>query len=680
MKVSEFKNTSFKKPVKNIDFSEFLDLLARNNFALEIQEAQQTGDVSKLLTKVPAFSLCGTFSFLRFGDQIQHSGLLSIKTTHPIKPIKSTNIKNDPYLYCSFKGIDGQMVYVFKINPHLHYSSYQGLKKYLSETYKASFSPDQGASILLTPLSYDDNYLLNERAVVFDRVLPSPPLTILPPNKKKDIDRLVHLVQEKKVDLTIDFSNWMKIAYGLASELGSEGEPYFLGFSQFKPSYNEIQVSEIYNIVLADVMSPGFIKTTSRAVITLAKTFGITVPKEKIEIEGVEGVEEMTHPEIIYEVLKRKYKIRYNLLTDAPEIDGRRVDKRTINDLWFYVLDKIRPQQIRKDEVEAVINSRLWPEFHPIREWFEKNEPWDEKDRMTDLASVLNLTEPEKVDFAKEFIFKWMIGVVNCLYGKPNPLILLIVSPQVGIGKTEFFRRLLPHELDPYWGEAELDNKDIYNTMSQNLIVYNDEFSASTKLEVEVLRKLTSSRIFSVTKKYQAEQSQIPRIASLCGSCNHTEVIKDTVDNRRYLVIEPPPKRFNFEIYNKIDKKQLWAQAYNYYQEGVPFEFLDDDVERLNHYSEEFKSRSKEIQFIVRFFEPYNPIYTPHTEELTPADITSYIQNQTGDKNLSYLEVGRALKTLGYVKKRIQKGNVRLAYYPIIKKGTQEPKNTSFWG
>ena len=81
---------------------------------------------------------------------------------------------------------------------------------------------------------------------------------------------------------------------------------------------------------------------------------------------------------------------------------------------------------------------------------------------------------------------KWLVGVVAGVYGKPNPLVIVLIGAQ-NTGKTEWFRRLLPEQLANYYGELNHDSynkKDESLLFTEKLILLDDEFGNKSKKEV----------------------------------------------------------------------------------------------------------------------------------------------------------------------------------------------------
>ena len=57
---------------------------------------------------------------------------------------------------------------------------------------------------------------------------------------------------------------------------------------------------------------------------------------------------------------------------------------------------------------------------------------------------------------AELFIRKWFLCIAAALDGKPVRSVLALVGGQ-NTGKTEWFRRLLPRDLQKYYAESKLD-------------------------------------------------------------------------------------------------------------------------------------------------------------------------------------------------------------------------------
>src|SRR5690606_27221973 len=106
------------------------------------------------------------------------------------------------------------------------------------------------------------------------------------------------------------------------------------------------------------------------------------------------------------------------------------------------------------------------------------------------------------------------------------------------VGKTKFFRNILPDELMDFYAESKLDDgKDSEILMTRKLIILDDEFGGKSKQDAKRLKELSSKQWFNVRRPYGRTSEDIKRIAVLCGTSNDDEVINDPTGNRRIIPV-----------------------------------------------------------------------------------------------------------------------------------------------
>ena len=93
-------------------------------------------------------------------------------------------------------------------------------------------------------------------------------------------------------------------------------------------------------------------------------------------------------------------------------------------------------------------------------------------------------------------------------------LAILVLCGDQGIGKTNFFRNLLPAELRSYYGESKLDaGKDDEILMCKKIILCDDEFGGKSKQEEETQRTILQANF----QHPQALRTGPRGLEPLCG-------------------------------------------------------------------------------------------------------------------------------------------------------------------
>jgi len=242
-----------------------------------------------------------------------------------------------------------------------------------------------------------------------------------------------------------------------------------------------------------------------------------------------------------------------------------------------------------------------------------------------------------------------MVSIVSAAYGVHSPLMFVLSGEKQGKGKTEFFRRLIPEELIPYYAESKLDaGKDDEILMTQKLIIMDDEMAGKNKRETQRLRELTSKQWFDLREPYGRINVSLRRLAVLCATTNSRDVLRDPFGNRR--VIPIPVEDVNKSIYNKVDKREVFAEAFSLWKSGFDWTILNEsDRSYLNKYDEDFKAEQPEKELILKYF-TYREPDTP----MTATEIKAELEKLTQQK-LTVEMIGRALGQVGYVRKSVRR-------------------------
>ena len=274
-------------------------------------------------------------------------------------------------------------------------------------------------------------------------------------------------------------------------------------------------------------------------------------------------------------------------------------------------------------------------------------------DRIDDLTKSITSDTGDHA-WRRQMITKWLIGIIESIYdGEPNVLCLVLAGAK-NTGKTQFFKRLLPTPLVRFFANSQLDKgKDDELLMTQKLIIFDDEYSGKSKQDSKHMKKMLSSDSFTLREPYGRKNITLPRVATLCGTCNETELLNDSTGNRRIIIIEATG-RFDYQLYNNIDKQQLFAQVKELYLDGVRSQLSTDEIDLLEHYtSGRYSEVSIEAEMVYKYFEPVGQA-NDHCFKTT-SEIKDLIEMATKQK-LSVKKLGMELKRLGY--NRIKKNGM----------------------
>lgn len=176
------------------------------------------------------------------------------------------------------------------------------------------------------------------------------------------------------------------------------------------------------------------------------------------------------------------------------------------------------------------------------------------------LKKCLVLDETKNSDI--EGIDRFFDGVMKSLFYRANGTGLVLVGRQ-GIGKTEFFRRLLPQR---EW------------ITTAQYAIYHSLIIDFSEHDTKLIGQTLSNDGFIVNKDCTVNK----RLASVVYTCNE---LPRQLQNRKSLAIVYL-KHIDNHTFNSIDKTWLWVEIWNNFlrKHGVNEIFSEED---LNKYFKE---------------------------------------------------------------------------------------------
>ena len=664
-------------------------------------------------SKMPAFAMSGEFQGRGVASLVKHNGVIcmdiddqdNIDINEKIEKLKTD--KHILALHMSLGGY-GYAAY-FKIDPNKHLESFEGLEDYLLENYQLECDPSCKDISRLRFISYDPNIVTNDpdRVPVFTRyrkkvaqTAPKVMHAIIEP----DVEHMIKQLRARRIDLVNDYGDWLSIGQALASEYGERGRDFFHQISEINSDkYDAQKTDKKYDNILAtnrgsvgigtlfylckkyniDIQTERTKKweasATSmvrngrmnkedirRSIKKLAESEGED-PKEALEIADKvintpkEQLKKEKDDNIIplMKVMLKEFDLKRNELTHEIEYKGKPITDTDMNSIYIQLTESLGPK-CTQTYFNAIIHSDFIPNYNPFLEFFELHKDRKPKGAIKALIDTIKsrtnyVNDKGFTEVVTEnyligiFIEKWIVSLIASMHGTYSLLILVLVGNQ-GIGKTNFFRWILPKELRNYYAESKLDRgKDDEVLMCKKLIICDDEFSGKSKNEYKLLKQYASTQYFSLRKPYERKDETYRRYAVLCGTSNESEVINDPTGNRRIIPINVLD--IDFDAYNAIDKIDLLMEAYWLYQENgkEAWQMSSKDIKLL----EKCTSTNKQVDTIEEavnmFFKiPADDDNGSNVFFWSATEILVHIEANTKIKVFPN-RLGIALKNLGFV-------------------------------
>jgi predicted P-loop ATPase len=372
----------------------------------------------------------------------------------------------------------------------------------------------------------------------------------------------------------------------------------------------------------------------------------------------------------------RSYDLKLNLVTRHIETNGEDVTDKDYNSMYIKALEVLTPPsskgpKVSKDLLISIIESDYTEEYHPFQDWFKAHsnlKPTGVIDELLNCVQVQDfITDGARIsgnEYLQKYGRKWLLSCVASWHGTYSVMMMVLIGKQ-NLGKTKFFRGLLPKDLQRYYAESSLDaGKDSEILMCKKAIICDDEFEGMNKNDYKRLKALISKQTFTVRRPYGRVAEDLPRYAVLCGTGNEEEIINDPTGNRR--IIPVPVKDIDWKKYEMIDKDALWMELYNEWKTvGDGWMMSRTDVQILNKLTVANEQTSIEEELIQQFFAL--PSEGGFTEYMSNTEIRNYIEMHTAKMKISSTKLGLYLKKLGFVKKMVKQNGMMKRGYEVVK-------------
>ena len=289
-------------------------------------------------------------------------------------------------------------------------------------------------------------------------------------------------------------------------------------------------------------------------------------------------------------VEKLEWTIRYNVIKKAIEIlipgESFTRDNRDNAALACMLSECEKVRMPTKHIAQYLIRVADENQYNPVATWILSRE-WDGVSRLEAFFGTVK----SGVLIKDKLMRKWGIQAVAAAFS-PDGIaaqgILTFVGPQ-NIGKTTWFRRLVPEELglDVILTGHTLDLKSkdsIFIALTYWIVELGELDATFKKSEVSAMKAFITQPQDKLRRPYAAVESNFGRRTVFGGSVNGEEFLADPTGNRRYLTI--PVDGFEFD--HNVDMQQVWAEFHALWKGGEAFFLSMDEVAELNTHNEQF--------------------------------------------------------------------------------------------
>lgn len=551
---------------------------------------------------------------------LELNGLIVIDIDEDVDLQLLNKINEDKFTFVSHRSFGGDGLCVFvKINPNKFLESFNEIGQYYWDNFNIMIDQSCKNKNRLRFLSYDPYLFHDEKALKF-----IAKTKIVKPKKQDFVfvqDDFSEIIDKLKgIDLCQDdYKRYCDIGFAIGSKFGDSGLNYFKAICQNGSKYNEKDIEKHYknfckggNITIATfyhyVKEEGievYSEITKKTIATVAmqKTQG-TPTIESVKRHVVEVLKlEPPKDELIQSIIDSKiefqldseetevnqlknfilenYKPFRDSITNEIFINEKILDDIKLNSIYFSAKNCL-DFNVNKSDVRDMINSEATPTINLLNEFFSIKEF-----ETGNIEKYADCIYPQS-EYNRWAFKKWLVGSVHNWISphhetKVSPLTLVLCGQKQGTGKTSFFRNLLPKELRKYLIEHRIDAKDkdsIYNLV-KGLLVLDDEFGGLATKDVKDFKKIADANQIDIRLPYSAFYSKMKRKASLCGTSNESDILKDVTGNRRILPINV--QSIDYDTMIKINTDDLWREVFKLWREDFDWKiYSSDDTDYLN--------------------------------------------------------------------------------------------------
>jgi putative DNA primase/helicase len=296
----------------------------------------------------------------------------------------------------------------------------------------------------------------------------------------------------------------------------------------------------------------------------------------------------------LVEILSRLgVTVRYNVVKKEEEIlipdEAYIIDNRA-NASIGWILDWCARFQMATDKVNVYLSTIAARNPHnPAAAWIT-SAAWDGVSRLQAFYdTILDAPNTDK-QLKHTLLRRWLVSAVAAVCS-PNGISahgVLVFQGEQYIGKTAWFKRLVPQELGLTADGMILkpDDKDSVGQAVSFWLVELGELDATfRKSDIAQLKAFITKDKDIFRKPYMPKPSEFSRRTVFFASVNDEAFLQDPTGNRRFWTIKCSGLRYDHEI----DMQQLWAEVKTLYDAGEPWVLNAVEMQRLNASNEAFQ-------------------------------------------------------------------------------------------
>jgi predicted P-loop ATPase len=239
---------------------------------------------------------------------------------------------------------------------------------------------------------------------------------------------------------------------------------------------------------------------------------------------------------------------------------------------------------------------------NPVARWIT-SEPWDGVSRLQAFYDTLTTKESDK-PLKETLMRKWMLSAIAAAFS-PNGSAgsgILVLQGEQYIGKTKWFKDLVPAELEVTKDGMMLDPKDkdsVYQCVTNWLVELGEVDATFRKADIAQLKAFLTKDTDILRLAYGRKTSEFARRTVFFASVNQMDYLSDPTGNRRFWTIQCTSIKHS----HGLPMQQIWAEFYELWKKGESYYLNAEEMRQLNTHNMEFQATDPfEEMYLERYY------------------------------------------------------------------------------
>ena len=353
-------------------------------------------------------------------------------------------------------------------------------------------------------------------------------------------------------------------------------------------------------------------------------------------------------------------RLRFNLLKLELEVDGKQINDLEESLLYMHLATKgiISGQAASKD---ALWTAGLLNQFNPVQDYLEQVE----KNSLvypTNINSVSSDFLKTSDQLFDRMMKVFLIGAVKRAFERGCKFdTMLVIKGEQGIGKSTFFRNLVPNET--WFSDTPQTNpKQRLMHLQTNWLVEIAELEQlTTKTEAGELKALLSSATDNFLAPYGRKMTRADRPSVMVGTCNKDNFLNDPSGSRRFHIIRltnNADQKIDNELV-KAERDAIWKAAIQSYRQGEPSYLSVEDQLLSEEYNGDYQIENPYYSKLAEWINNAPDMFTLRMA----LEYSKIIGSDQIPKKYDQQLCGEALRELGFDKVQKRVNGIRERYW-----------------